>query len=968
MGPSPRPARPFRPALAGALCALATLLALSPCASAQVSEHRPSFAQREARTFDFEEIETSAPVPMYWVRAQDSPGAGRDRPGFPIWNAAELDATFVHAGKGAVKLPTRGGSTSLLLERGVLPVFQKADYVISAFVLTDGLNHARARIVARLLDPSGAVVPGSQRASELVQPRRVWSKVSVELPGDFENASFLQLELQLLQPQQFEAGTLGNRQVFSEDFDGAAWFDDVTISQLPRIEVSTASPANIVVFPARPDITFLVRDLTGEKLSVRLEILDADGNPVDRQSRSLTTGRTLAAWQPDLKKLGWYRGVLTVTNGAATLATTHVDFIWIPPTGAADAIGIRGELAGSAADWRRFELIALEPRPELCTSLPEILDRVGIGAVTVPVWEGLFEAEQPTATQERPSAALIGRLLDRGHQVTLSVPRLPTDLAQRAKVDPDDPWELARRGPELWAPFVDRYLDRFGQSVRRWQVGPAWDDRVFWDSGREKTLASVLRVFERLVPGPILCVPWRADLASTDQLLAQLPADAALRILVPEDMPAGAIDDVAAASRRAPPTIPATGARPASIAPHHDLSIVLGTDFGPRYGVRGSASELARRLVGFWKSFGDQPVTNVALLQPWEWSQDQNAQVMPKAELAVLANLIPRLSNRRFVGELPSAPGVRALVFSAPSDAHEPDRGMMVAWNESSPEPSVLLRTYLGATESRAYDIFGNRIAEGDPLDSAATFRLIDEGGSRATEALLRVTDEPVIVEGLDPRLALFQSRVRIDPELIQAGSKTHVHSIIVQNPWPTPVEVKVRVVKPGGVEGEESRRDRSWRVVPRQARVVVDPGKEERIPIELSYGPGEEAGPKEFVLDIEAATDQSMGTMRLHRQAELGSSTLDVQVSAKIDADQNVIVEAYVSNRGQGPMDLELTAFAPGLARSRSVVTNLMPGAVGMRAFRYNASAASLRGQRVYVTVEDVAGGLRLNKAVVIE
>ncbi len=935
------------------------------CRAQSSSERRPAFAQREAKVFDFEEIETSpAPVPSYWVRAQDSPDAGRNRPGFPIWNAAELDGTHAHGGIGSVKLPTRGGSTSLLLERGVLPVFQRADYAVTAHILTDGIRHARARLVARLLDAEGELVPGSERPSELIVSQGHWSPVRVELPGDFDTASFLQIELQLLQPSQFQANAIGQRQVLSEDFEGAAWFDDVTVSQLPRIQISTASPSNVFVAPARPDINFLVRDLTGEKLTVHLSLTDAADRVVDQQTRQLTTGRTMGVWQPDTTKLGWYRATLAVQSAGKVLATIYVDFLWIPPAGPSDSGTIRGELGGSLADWKRFELVATDPNPRLVAALPELLDRVGVGAVSLPIWDGLYDAAKESASR-LGSSSLVTRLLERGRQVTLSMPRLPQDLSDSARVDPEDPWELARKGPELWGPFVDRYLDRFGQSIRRWEIGSPWDDRIFWDPSRKKTLASVVKVFERLVPGPIICVPWRADLAVTPQILRELPRDASIRFFVPEDMPASSIA-VLANSLKAAEGMGGSGGASQGKAPKHDITVVLGTSFDERATMLDGAAETARRLVEFWKAFGEDPGASVALLQPWSWTTDSPSELTPRPEMAVMANIIPRLSGRRFVGELPSAPGLRALVFAPAGDMDSTDQGVLVAWSESD-SASGPLRAYLGASPVRAFDVFGNEIAPGDPQDEAARFRSGLSKGGWSPEALLRLRNDPIIVEGVDPRLAIFQAGVQIDPPMIEASAKSHEHSIVVSNPWPVPVEVNVRVVKPGGVEGADSRRDRSWHITPRQARVLVEAGKQQRIPVEFSFSPGEEAGMKDFVMDVDVASDQSLGSLRIHRDVELGSAVLDVQVTAKIDADQNVIVEAYTSNRGKSPVDLQLTAFAPGLSRSKGVITNLLPGGVGLRAFRYD-NAGALRGQRVYVTVEDVAGSIRLNKAVVIE
>lgn len=947
-------------AILRAASACAAFLAPVLCAAQPGPDRRPSLAHREARAFDFEEIDTNpAPVPVYWVRAQDSPQAGRDRPGFPIWNAAELDDTAAHTGSGSVRLPTRGGSTSLLLERGVLPVFQRADYVVAGYVRTEGLVHARARIVARFLDSAGQVVKGSERPSDLVRSDSTWTQIRAEIPGDFDDASFLQIELQLLQPQQFVPRELGARQVFQEDFSGAAWFDDITVSQLPRIEISTPAPANIFVAPRAPDINYLVRDLTGEKLVAEVAVFDSQGTVVDRQSRPLTSGRTLASWRPKISALGWYRATLTVRADANVLARSYVDFLWRQNADPSVDPSIGRELAGTFTDWRRFELIATDPHDQLQSVLPDLVDRTGVGAVTVPVWEGLLQTPYSADPSTPPS--LVTRLLDRGRQVTLSMPRVPRELAEAARVDPDDPWELARRGPELWSPYLDRYLDRFGQSIRRWEVGPPWDDRVFWDADRKRTLSSVVRVFERLVPGPILCVPWRTDLAISPAMLDQLPRDSSLRILLPRDMPATAISSVAAALGIGPE---ATTPPLKALSRLGDYAIVLDCRPDDRHSGRETAADAARRIVEFWRVFGHDPRASVAVLEPWEWTPEQRTKVCPGPQLGVLATLLPRLAGRRFVGELPAAPGQRALVFAPDGDLDSTDQGLVIAWNEKG-DMSTNFRAYLGASDIKAFDIFSNPLDQSD--SPGAALRITRLAPGRTPEVVMKLTDEPVIIEGVDPRLALFQASVRIDPPVIEASDGSHEHAVVLSNPWPVPIEVKVRVVKPGGVEEPDSRRDRSWRVSPRQARIIVDPGKNERIPIEFSFSPGEEAGIKEFVLDVDAASDQALGSLRIYRDVELGSSMLDVQLSAKVDRSQNVVVEAYVSNRGKQPLDLQLTAFAPTQARQRSVMTNLQPGAVAVRTFHYDRSV-QLRGQRVYVTVEDVGGSTRLNKAIVIE
>ena len=110
---------------------------------------RPAGAGRVVKAFDFEEQEINPlPVPLGWVRAQNDPAVPRDRPGFPIWNGAILDySSRAFGGIGSVKLPTNGGSTSLMLRHGELSIFPNTDYLVSVCIRTERIKHARPNVV-----------------------------------------------------------------------------------------------------------------------------------------------------------------------------------------------------------------------------------------------------------------------------------------------------------------------------------------------------------------------------------------------------------------------------------------------------------------------------------------------------------------------------------------------------------------------------------------------------------------------------------------------------------------------------------------------------------------------------------------------------------------------------------------------------------------------------------------------------
>ena len=180
--------------------AAAVIIAAAGMACAQGSGQRPAAAGRLVRVFDFEEQQTNpGEVPQFWFRNQDM--ASRSKPGFPNWNRGVLvyDEQLACDGHGCVRLPTQGGSSSLMLETGVLPIFADTDYRVFAHVRTDGLKFARAALIARFVDTQGNVIAGSERMSEPLQSDQTWRQVTVDLTSADSRAAFIQLELVLLQ-------------------------------------------------------------------------------------------------------------------------------------------------------------------------------------------------------------------------------------------------------------------------------------------------------------------------------------------------------------------------------------------------------------------------------------------------------------------------------------------------------------------------------------------------------------------------------------------------------------------------------------------------------------------------------------------------------------------------------------------------------------------------------------------------
>ncbi|HED53145.1 MAG TPA: hypothetical protein ENJ00_02965, partial [Phycisphaerales bacterium] len=228
---------------------VAALLCLG-CRGAWAQNQVLAGAHRVVARFDFEEPDNPFDLPASFFRAQSDPSTGIDRPGYPIFNKARFDFTTAHSGEASVYLPIRRGSVSLRLRPGVLPVFVDADYSVSCFVKGDGLEHARFRLVCRFLDTTGQAIEDSELATDPIFPGPDWQRVELIVPGgQTPGAAFMQIDVELIQPELYRNPELGEHQIWKEDFSGGAWVDDLVVEQLPRLVLRTQNLSNIVVMP-----------------------------------------------------------------------------------------------------------------------------------------------------------------------------------------------------------------------------------------------------------------------------------------------------------------------------------------------------------------------------------------------------------------------------------------------------------------------------------------------------------------------------------------------------------------------------------------------------------------------------------------------------------------------------------------------------------------------------------------------
>lgn len=859
---------------------------------------------RLIRSWDFEEaLEHLEPVPRNWYRGIHDPPR-QPRPGFPNWNLAAFDESVSSSGQVSVKLPTRGGSTSLLLAGGVVPAMPEGEYVVTCKVRTDGLVHARARVVAGFLTGSLEEIEDSVARSDLLLTDGSWQDVRVELHAH-PDAAWIRIELQVLQPDQYVSRSVSDVEALHEDVDGAAWFDDLEIYQIPRVSVRADAEGGLAVGEQPPVIEAVAQDLAGEQLFGRITILDIEGREVAQLEDEISPAGRKFTWRPPLERFGWYSAELHVLNSNGVIGNERTTFVWAPPRATRDY-----------AEQREWGLELGVLPEEVRDDVVSIIERLHTGIAMVPVWPERLDVVSFDAYVEEISP-MIDRLLDMGQQVVFVLERLPAGLARATETDPDNPLGALAAEGEAWHAHLDRILAKYGERVRRWQLGATGSDRPFWRDDLAGDLGAVTTKLRRLVPRPLPTLPWRIDYPT--DTLAEAPA--ALTVTVPGFARPEVLDEAIDQLPRASEVglfIP---------APDHEA-----------HGAQRATIEFVKRLV-LARAAGSRRILTP---QPWRIVGEERPEVRPDPTLGALGLVIDELAGRRYLGELPVADGVRALIFGGRGG------GLLVAWNNWAYPEDAVIDAYLGASAIETVDMFGNRAPVESPGPGQNTRIMLDE--------------RPLFIEGIDTELALFRSLLRMEPDFIQARTERHHTELVVENPWPVHLTGKIRIARP-----EE------WTIQPRVSTLSIAPGESVRIPLEIGFGVSELAGKRTISADVQLTTERSYPVLEMPVTVEIGLDDIRLIPTLRF-ADgrggprSDVIVSLQITNMGTETISMHAFLQAPGRRGLRSPVSALAPGESVVRHFRMEGAAEDLRGREIRVGLKELDGTGRLNKTLLVQ
>jgi hypothetical protein len=831
------------------VCSLFSLTALA--GPADVSRILKSITFEERRLGNREDL------PMHWVKLEGT--------GLPHYVNGILADDRAHSGSYSFRFDLNGGSLIYRYDPKELPVQVGAHYRVECYVETTDLPHARARMTAYFTDMDGNPIPNTAVHSELYANKRAdddWHKLSIELTADDKQCAYLAVELELLQPSLYAPNTLGDRMLFPQDIRGSAWFDDVTISQVPQLVLTSGRAGNIFHYSDPLQLTVLVNDRFTDDLAAQLLVKDATGATVYQRSGALdmTAAQDLGPGQkqmtvtlPDLPP-GWYDAALVMSSHDQFVGQQDLHLVRLPDD----------QMAPEPDP--RFGVIATDLPYEGWGELPQILPVMEVGRVKLSVWNKTGDIQHIDAAA---FDTLLQQLEDLGITPTACLTAIPPSLAQ--KIGGSDWTQLLKVPPELWRPDLAYLVARHANHLDRWQIGDDHDAALFVEKPEMRQVYDLLyNEFAALMDNPDLAMPWPAWY----DLSGKLPATVSLSVppeVLPSQLPLYMQD----------------------IRGHqgHYLSLSLQL-LDPRYGREEQIRDLAQRVIYAVAGGADR----IDFPLPFTMRRDgQTVSDEPQEMVLVIRTLVSQLAGATFKGKVPIAPNVEAFLFDRGG------QGVMVLWDRGDSTSSKDLALNLGDHPMRV-DLWGN------------VTPLLEAEGSKADTVSLDVGPMPIFLVDIDGTTAQMRASVGFDQPLLESSFQAHTRRIHFVNPSKMTIGGELKLTGPPG-----------WTLTPSVFNFSLDPGEvfDREVSIEFPYN--SYAGMKTVIANFQVQAERNTN-FSVPITLSLGLSDVGMQTLALRDksdlivqqmitnyGDKPINYTAFAVYPGQARQERLVTKLGPG-------------------------------------------------------
>lgn len=810
------------------------------------------------------------------------------------------------------RLVLRPDGASALATSPPIHVMPKFSYKLRMRVKVDGARNGQARVRLAFHDHNNEVRQIEQ--TEPLESDGEWHSMDF---GDFQPVDD---EVDRVYVHvDYERGERG-------DLAAEVSVADLRLYRLPSIKISTGSRYNVYTDPSNVKVTCSLSGILEQNPEIRFQLLDAtnksigDGGALELDGKIISESRSLASdivdgygsdkssyegaidWRPPIQDYGFYRVRVGMFRAGTDI-----------PVGDSRSITVavvREELEASEQGEFGWSL----PRGDRPLSFPvlqELLPRVGVRMVKLPVW---FEPGDEQRGEE--IMRFTDQLAARGIEA-VGVLEDPThwkgDPLSEAEPPPIE--GLLSAHTSYWTPLIDHIITRLSLRIRWWQLGRDGDTSfVGYDKLVEKMGAIRNQMF-RFGQDIRLGIGWRWDHGREwRQPLAWDFEQMSGR----EQLNAAGLEE---ALSNAPPT---TAQRWVLVAPPN-----IAPNFPPEANpkdpddpyVRQALVQSHQRRV---RDFVEQILIakmngadGIFITNPFSGSADStsgDAGVMnddgTPGEL-----LLPWRTCARLLGGADYLGSVQL-----PSNSHNwlfrrPDgRVVMVLWNldietEDANETPVEEVLYLGE-RVQVIDIWG-----------ASVKPEVREG-----RQVVRVGRMPRFVMGLHEGIALWRMQTSFEHVAVPSvfGSALQ-NALVFENTFGQGVGVEMRIVVPdrsaqAGVLSDESSSE--WEMSLDQERLSLAASEAVRAPLEITLREAS-YGPQPVRIDFNVVADRDY-RFSVWRELRVGLDDVTLQVNSYLGEDGRLLIEQQMRKTSGEPSDFKCLLYAPDRRRKRALVFQL--------------------------------------------
>jgi alpha-galactosidase-like protein len=873
------------------------ILLFAASALAQVAE-----PNRVLKLIDFEErqLGNNEDLPMHWVKISGK--------GLPHYVNGILATDRARSGQYSFRFDLNGGSLVYRYDPTQLKILSGARYRVEVYCQTTVLPNARARLTAYFTDLDGHSLSSAVRNSELYAAKSQgegWQRLSVELDADDPKAAYLAVELSLLQPSLYAGRSLGDRTLLPQDIRGSAWFDDVSVAEVPQVSLATDRPGNVFRLGDTPKMSVVVNDLFTDDLQSRLTLRDAAGRVVFQRSGAMDmsgaqtlgpTRKRLVLALPPLAP-GWYHADLQMTSHGRDLGEQAADLIQL-----ADA-------AEPALPDQRFGVIATQLRSDELSQLPTILPLLSAGRVKISVWNEDRDVEENDSSDFDD---LLEALEQEGITPTGCLMGLPPSLSD--KLGGPGWLRLLQAPPDAWQPQIAYLISRHANHLDRWQLGADNSDAFVTDLRMRRVYQLVYDQFSQLIHNPDLAMPWPAWY----ELGKQLPATVAFSVppqVLPEQIPLYMRDLLA---KR-------TEATPAKGGAEHNFSIALQL-LDERYSRQIRLRDLAQRVI-YCLAGG---ATRIDLPLPVTVQRQANDIFIEPGEQFIIDRTLMRvLGGASYKGKARLGDGVEAMLFD------KSGQGILAMWSRGA--QSKRLSVSLG-NQPLLVDLWGN----------------VTPVPQTNLEATIDVGPMPCFLIGIDSVSAQIRASVGFDQPLVESSFQSHERRLVFANSTKNVLSGMVRLRPPPG-----------WTITPATFQFSIGPGKNFDQPVTIEFPYNSVAGDKtvsaDFSLEGEGTND-----FKVPLTLTLGLTDVGTQSLAFRDG-KDVLVQQMITNYSEQMIDYTAYAFYPGAPRQERLIASLEPGRTVIKLYRFK-NVKIVPGATVRCGLRQLEGTRVLNDEVPVQ